>query len=305
MALNTIIPCLSDGISSALSELNTEALRRINEIRVRRNMPLILIIGRNTYFITEKGKLLNHYSEFAYTVSEEEFDVIFRRLCNYSVHCEIDNLVNGFITTAGGNRVGVCSTAVKKGGEITSVKDVTSLNIRISSEIKNCAKPVMNILFVNELPSIIVASEPCGGKTTFLRDLARLLSSGFNNKYKKVTVIDERNEIAFRDANGIVADVGLNCGALSSFPKAKGIEIAVRALSPDYIICDEIDDLKEVEAIKDGFNSGVSFAVSVHAKTKEQLLNKPIVKALTATGEFDYIVLLNDYTNDFEILEVR
>lgn len=304
MALSTIIPSLSDGISSALSELNSEALKQINEIRIRKNMPLILIIGKNTYFITAKGKLLNHFSEFSYIVNEEEFDVIFRRLCNYSVHCEIDNLINGFITTPGGNRVGVCSTAVKKGGEITAVKDITSLNIRIACEVKNCAKPVMNIIFVNELPSIIVASKTCGGKTTFLRDLARLLSSGFNNKYRKVAVIDERNEIAFKDSDGIIADVGLNCDALTGFPKAKGIEIAVRTLSPDYIICDEIATQSEVESIKDGFNSGVSFAVSVHADSKQDLLNKPIVKSLTDTKEFDYIVLLNDYTNDFEILEV-
>lgn len=304
MALNTIIPCLSDGINSALSELNHETLRQLTEIRIRKNLPLILMIGKRVFFITAKGKLLNHHSEFSYSVDDEEFDVIFRRLCNYSMHCEIDNLINGYITMDGGNRVGVCSSAVKKGGIITAVKDISSLNIRIANEIKDCAKPVLNLLYVNDFPSIIVASPPAGGKTTFLRDLSRLLSGGFHNQYRKIAIVDERNEIAYKDSNGITADVGINVDVITGFSKAGGIEIAVRTLSPEMIVCDEISTSAELNAMQDGFLSGVSFAVSVHAKTKEELLNKPIVKSLMGIKEFRYIVLLNDYTNDFEILEV-
>ena len=196
MSLNTLIPCLSDGINAALSQLGATALNALTEIRLRKNLPLVLCAGRNVYFITAKGKLLNHCSEYAYRVDEEEFDVVFRRLCNYSVHCEIDNLINGYITVKGGNRVGVCSTAVKTNGVVTAVKEITSLNIRISKEVRDCAKPILNLLYVNDFPSIIVASPPSGGKTTFLRDFTRLLSGGFNNCYVKTAVIDERNEIA-------------------------------------------------------------------------------------------------------------
>lgn len=304
MSLNTLIPCLSDGINAALSELNAAALNSITEIRLRKNLPLVLCVGKNVYFITPKGKLLNHCSEYAYRVDEEEFDVVFRRLCNYSVHCEIDNLVNGYITVKGGNRVGVCSTAVRTNGTVTAVKEITSLNIRIAKEIRDCAKPILNLLYVNDFPSIIVASPPSGGKTTFLRDFTRLISGGFNNKYIKTAVIDERNEIACKDDGNITADLGVNTDVITGFSKAAGIEIAVRTLAPQMIICDEISSLKEIEAMKNGFLSGAAFAVSVHAKSKEQLMNKHIVRNLIATREFSYIVLLKDYTNEFEIMEV-
>ncbi len=304
MALNSIIPCLSDGVNASLAQLPAEVLKSITELRIRKNLPLVIVFGNRVCFITEQGKLMNHISEFAYTVNEDEFDLIFRRLCNYSVHCEIDNMINGFITVNGGNRVGVCSSAVINGGRITSVKNPTSLNIRIAKEIKNCAKPVLNMLYINKLPSIIVAAPPGGGKTTFLRDFARLLSGGFNNNYRKVCIIDERNEISCCTSSGDFADIGPNTDVVCGFPKAMGIENAVRSLSPEMIVCDEISSLKEIEAMKNGFLSGAAFAVSVHAGSMRQLMNKKLLHDLVDTGEFEYIVFLKKYTDEFEITEV-
>lgn len=304
MALETVISSLTDGIRNVVDLIPKEMQRQLNEIRVRKNLPLVLVFGKNCLFITEDGKLLNHYSNNAYRVEADEFDVLFRRLSNYSVHSAIDNLTKGFITANGGNRVGVSSTAVIKDKDISSVKDITSLNIRISNEVKNCSRPVLNLLYVNRFPSIIVASPPSGGKTTFLRDFSRILSGGFNNKYRKVAIIDERNEIAFKSNGVIDADIGLNTDVLTGFPKSNGIEIAVRTLSPDIVVCDEISKTEEVMAIADGFHSGVKFAVSVHASSKKELINKPIIRQLIEYNEFEYIVLLNDYTNDFEIMEV-
>ncbi len=304
MGLKNIVPSLSDGIKSIISALPNESIKKLNEIRIRKNKPLVLVFGNNCYFITQNGKLLNHFSENAYKVSSDEFELIFRRLSNYSVHAVIDNLTKGFIIADGGNRVGVSSTAVIKDNCISSVKDITSLNIRISNEIKDCSRPILNCLYVNDFPSIIVVSPPSGGKTTFLRDFSRLLSNGFNNIYRKVVIVDERNEIAFKDNGNVFADVGLNTDVLTGFPKNKGIEIAVRTLSPDIVVCDEITTVEEVHAMSDGFLSGVKFAVSVHASSKYELINKKIIRELIDLNEFNYIVLLNDYTNNFEILEV-
>ncbi len=303
MSLNSIMPSLSDGIKELLSTLPNETLRQINEIRLRRKQPLIIVFGNSSLFITQKGKLLNHYSNLAYVVDDEEFDLIFRRLNNYSVHSVIDNLTRGFITADGGNRIGVTSTAVIKGREVASVKDISSLNIRIANEVRDCSRQILNMLYINAFPSIIVASPPAGGKTTFLRDFARLLSGGFNNRYRKVAIIDERNEIAYKGLNGINADIGFNSDVLTGFPKGLGIEMAIRTLSPEMIVCDEISGADEVSAIADGFLCGVKFAVSVHAASIADLVFKPVVRELLSFNEFDYIVLLNDYTNDFEIVE--
>lgn len=304
MSIETVFPYLSDGINNVLLSLPKEILNKLTELRIRRNKALILIFSDKSLFITDNGKLMNHNTQYTYKVADDEFDLIFKRLSNFSVQTHIDDLINGFITIDGGNRVGIASTAVFNDGHISSIKNVSSLNIRIAKEVKDCARQIMNVLYINGLPSIIVASPPAGGKTTFLRDFSRLLSSGYNNHYRKVAIVDERCEIAFKSDGRIISDVGCNTDVLSAFPKVKGIEIAVRTLSPDFIICDEISDVSEAKAVRQGFLSGVKFAVSVHASDRQEIMDKPVIRNLISLGEFDFVVLLNDYTNDFEIMEV-
>ncbi|MGN1202171.1 MAG: hypothetical protein ACI4RF_02665, partial [Eubacterium sp.] len=197
------------------------------------------------------------------------------------------------------SRVGIGAAAVYKDGKMNSVKDINSINIRIAGEHRDCSRKILNLLYTKSTPSIIVAGAVLSGKTTFLRDLSRLLSSGFAGKYRKVAVVDERREIS----SGF--DVGINTDVLAGFEKAKGIEIATRTLSPDIIVCDEIGNINELNAIKYGFSTGVSFAVSVHMKNEKQLLSNRIVSQLIATDEFDYIVLLQSFTDKFEIIDLR
>ena len=207
-------------------------------------------------------------------------------------------LVEGFVTAPNGNRVGIAATAVEKDGTVTAIRDVQSLNIRIAREERGCARGVLNTLFVGRLPSIIVAAPPGGGKTTVLRDLARALSGGFGGRYRKVSIVDERGEFGGFSP-------GVNTDVLTGFGKKKGIEIAVRTLSPELIVCDEIADDAEVDAIKAGFSSGVAFAVSVHIRDAEDLVHKSIIKKLYLTGEFDYVVLLEEYGDAFSVVDLR
>ncbi|MCD7722366.1 MAG: hypothetical protein LUH82_00225 [Clostridiales bacterium] len=303
MSLETALPVLSDKLAEMISAMPGEISKQITEIRLKKCGAAVIALGGGCYFLSENGRLLNHYAKSAYTIGKDEFDFIFRRICNYSLHSAIDSLSKGFITCDGGNRIGVASSAVIKAGEVTAVKDITSLNIRIANEIKDAARPVLNMLYVNALPSIIVASPPAGGKTTFLRDYARLLSSGFNNHYRKVVVIDERNEIAEKQNSVLTADVGVNTDVITYFSKSDGIEMAVRTMSPEVIVCDEISRRREVLAMADGFCSGVKFAVSVHASSFGEMISKPVIKSLVMMNEFEYAVLLKDYTNDFEIVK--
>ena len=157
---------------------------------------------------------------------------------------------------------------------------------------------MLNTLFVGRLPSIIVAAPPGGGKTTVLRDLARALSGGFGGRYRKVSIVDERGEFGGFSP-------GVNTDVLTGFGKKKGIEIAVRTLSPELIVCDEIADDAEVDAIKAGFSSGVAFAVSVHIRDAEDLVHKSIITKLYLTGEFDYVVLLEEYGDTFSVVDLR
>lgn len=285
-------------LQAVFKELGRSTLLSLTEIRLRRDKPIIIYMLRSPLFISSRGKPVNHYSPECVSISSKEFDFVTDAVCSSSFHTNVGSMLRGYVTTDFGCRVGIASKAVYRDGALASVKDITALNIRISREIPDCSRPVLNMLYVGQTPSIIVAGPPSSGKTTFLRDAARLLSSGFAEKYRKVAVIDEREEIA-ADYN-----VGLNTDVIRSFGKAQGIENAVRSLSPEIIICDEIGNDNELQSIKFGFSSGVSFIVTVHAKSREDLLGRSIIKKLISQEEFDYIVLLKDYTNDFEIYDI-
>lgn len=279
--------------------LEKSITENITELRIRRNKPLIVYVKKEPYFITIGGRLVNNFTDNTVIFNDESFDYITDRLCNHSYHTNMHTMIDGYITAKNGSRVGIGVSAVYKENVITSVRDISSLNIRIASEHKNCSREILNILYSQNTPSIIVAGAVMSGKTTFLRDMSRLLSSGFAGKYRKVAVVDERSEIS----SGF--DVGINTDVLKGFKKGRGIEIATRTLSPDIIVCDEIGNADELNAISYGFSTGVSFAVSVHMKDVNQVFSNRIITELLSTDEFDYIVLLKSFTDDYEIIDLR
>ena len=301
--LDFVVSFMSDKLKALFSQLDRNIICRINEIRIRKNNYMMIVIKNSSYFIDWNADLYDYPANNCVTVDSDTFDELFSCFCNYSVYSNSDNINRGFITLENGSRIGLAGTAVYENGEILSVKDISSMNIRIAKEVKNCADSVLNFLYVNSFPSIIVAGEPSSGKTTLLRDLARQLSSGFNNKYSKIAIVDERNEICGKRTNENELDVGINTDVLTSFTKAQGIEIATRTLSPDMIICDEVSTSEELDSILYAFSSGISFALSVHIKSRKDLLYKPIIRKLLETQEFSYIVLLEGRTYNCDIID--
>lgn len=298
-----VLDYFNDKLKDVFCALDDDILIRINEIRIRKNREVVVVIKNTSYFIDYNADIYDYPSNHCVVVNSEDFDEIFMNICDYSIYNNMDNLKKGFITLPDGSRVGVAGSAVFDDGKIISVKDITSLNFRVSKQIVGCADEVLNFLYVNAFPSIIIAGRPNSGKTTLLRDIARGLSGGFNNKYTKIAVIDERNEIAGKRNGEITMNLGCNTDVISSYSKAQGIEIATRTLSPEMIICDEISTMQEVESILYSFSSGISFALSVHISSQQDLLNKPIINVLLKTKQFSYIVLLDDYTYKPEIIE--
>ncbi len=301
--LEYILSFMNDELKSVLAQLDSNILCRINEIRIRRDNYLVIVIKNSSYFIDYNGDIYDYPGNYCLFIDGKAFDELFLAFCNYSVYSNTKNINNGFITLENGSRIGIAGTAVYENNEILCVKDIASMNIRISKEVKNCSDSILNFLYVNSYPSVIVAGKPNSGKTTLLRDMARQLSSGFNNRFAKVAIIDERNEICGKRGGKASLDVGVNTDVLTSFSKARGIEIATRTLSPEMIICDEISTENEVNSILCAFSSGISFALSVHISSREDLINKPIIKTLLDTGEFSYIILLDNYTYKPEIID--
>lgn len=283
---------LSKKLSDLFLAMDKTDKDRIREIRIRNRRPVTVITDRGAEFLTPSGRLTQIYSELVVKTDENEVSDIFRRLCGYSVHSFADAINRGYITIKGGHRAGVAGTAVTENGKITAVRDICAINLRIAREIKGAADDVVKMFFSHGLCSVIIAGPPSSGKTTVLRDLARQISSA-EGLFRKTFICDERGEIGASFSGIEHNDIGINSDLITSYPKDEGIMIGLRSFSPDIIICDEISTYEETSAVISGVNSGVCFALSIHARSEEELKSKQILRNLLETGEFCKVILLS------------
>ncbi len=290
---NLAVQSLSPRLKDVFISLSDSEKEKIREIRLRSRRAVTVITERGAEFVSQSGMLTQIYSGLVLQTDEIEIEDVFRRLCGYSVHSFRDAITNGYITVSGGHRAGVAGTAVSENGKVTAVRDVCAINLRIAREIKGAANEIYKNEFSDGLQSVIIAGPPSSGKTTVLRDLVRCLSGADKGRFYKTFVCDERGEIAASVSGVEQNDMGINSDILTSYPKAEGIMIGLRSFSPDIIVCDEIATSDEAAAIEAGVNSGVCFALSIHAKDERELRTKPVIQSLLRTGAFSKVILLS------------
>ena len=278
---------VAERLKIILNQVPQSIKDKAQEIRLRINKPIVIETAEGAKFLNKDGFTNSILNSLAMKVTKQDIQESFQNICEYSVYSHQSELKNGYITIKGGHRVGICGTAVLDNNEIKSIRDISSINIRIARQVIGAANEVLT--FVNkDFEGILLAGPPSCGKTTVLRDLARQLSYQGENK---VVVVDERSEIS-GTYNGIAQnDLGL-CDVLNGYPKAEGIMQAVRVLSPEIIICDEVGGKSEIEAIKESLNTGVKFIASAHASSAPDLMKRPQIKHLLSTGAFSKVILL-------------
>lgn len=239
------------------------------EIRIRRD-------GRVSLTVADKNIILKTI------ISAQEMDETVARLCDDSLYAHSETIKNGFITVANGIRVGICGRAVCQGENVIGVYDISALNFRIPKNIVRVGREITELL-LREERGILIYSPPGVGKTTLLRNIANDLS--VQNGGRRVALIDTRQELTYSlgSRDGLI-DV------LSGYPRALGIEIAVRSMNPQVIICDEIGERSEAEAIASAQNSGVPFVASAHGNSVEGLLRREGIKLLHDAGVFGFYV---------------
>lgn len=281
---------ISPRIQNYIRKMSEKNIDEIQEIRLRLGRPVVIVTASGSSFLTDSGRLSYIMSVSCVIPTENEIYDTVNKMCGYSMHSHYEDLLNGYITLPNGSRVGVCGTAVYEKDKVKGIDNINSINIRIPRNVKGVSEPIFEKILSNNPSNIIIAGPPSSGKTTMLKDIAYQLSSGRLGKYHKLCVVDERKEIF--PSKSEISNLGPNTDVLLGFPKSRGISMAVRTMSPEYIICDEIGSTEEVKSILDGINCGVIFILSIHARTLSELNNKESFRQLVKSGGFEKTVML-------------
>ncbi|KYG36033.1 stage III sporulation protein AA [Priestia endophytica] len=278
-----------ESVLSVLPQHIVELLRRyidedVQEIRLRINRPIELIRKDEPIFYS----VLPVKEDFAYMLSQ---------LSQSSMYMLEEELQKGYITIKGGHRVGLAGRVITENGKVKAIRDITSLNIRIAREKIGIGESLIDSLYDRKWLNTVIIGAPQSGKTTMLRDLARLVSTGVERKRipsQKVGIVDERSEIA-GCLDGVPQHTfGPRVDVLDACPKAEGMMMLIRSMSPNVLIVDEVGRVEDTEAILEAVHAGVSLILTAHGSSVKDMATRPSLKALIDACIIDRFVLLSN-----------
>lgn len=294
MIFDQILPYLPTKIRDMLQRADPKRMAQLEELRLK---PLLCPLCRFSYdeaFLAEDGSLVD-CPEQGRAISEEELRKTLLLLSDSSFYAIEEELRRGYITLPGGHRAGLCGRAVLSHGAVKTIKDISSVNIRIARPISGLAAPLLSRLLDEKgrLYHTLIVSEPRGGKTTLLRDITRTLSNGEGVDPMRIGIVDERSELAAM-RNGLPQmPIGIRSDVMDGCPKAEGINMLLRSMGPEVIVCDEIGRQEDTAAILEAVSGGVRMLCSAHASSVEEIKNRPILAELIRQKSFERIILLS------------
>lgn len=246
----------------------------IYEVRLRNGSPLSI-------------NLNGVFKDLDYVVTEDDLKDSVNNCCNYSVYSFVESIRNGYVTSKNGERIGLSGQFVYEKNEIVTIKNISSLCVRVPHSIKNSAKRIID-LFKDGIKNVLIISAPGMGKTTILRNISNITSDKLN---KNVVIVDEKDEIC---SGFTVKDYGKHTDVLSGVKKNEGINYSIKNLRPDIIITDEISSFNDYFAIYDAVYCGVKVICSLHAYDFDDFLKKRISKLYLKNSVFDYYVVISE-----------
>ncbi|MEE1085988.1 MAG: stage III sporulation protein AA [Schaedlerella sp.] len=264
-------------------------IKNLQEIRLRIGKPLTVIYNNQEFFLPLR-KMEKHI------VRQEELRETLNYISRYSLYAFESEIKQGFITIEGGHRVGASGKVILENDRVKNIEYISSLNIRVTHEIRGCADKVMRFITKKGMVChTLIVSPPRSGKTTLIRDMVRQISDG--NGYVKgctVGVVDERSEIGGCYLGVPQNDLGMRTDILDCCPKSQGMLMLIRSMAPQVIAVDEIGTIEEIHSVEYAMQCGCKMIASVHGRDMNEVREKPILGELIKSHRFErYIVLKN------------
>ena len=285
-----IIRVLSESVQKIIEQERMD-FSELQEIRLRIGQPVTVL------YQNEELILPTMYSEKK-RLGKQEMKETIEHISNYSLYAYEHELKQGFITIEGGHRVGMAGQVIMEGGKIKNMKYISSINIRVSHEVLDCANKIFPYITYNkQMYHTLIISPPRCGKTTLLRDVIRQISDG--NRWIKgctVGVVDERSELGGCYLGVIQNNLGMRTDILDRCPKADDMIMLIRSMAPQVVAVDEIGAKEDVHAIEYAMHCGCKMLATAHGDSMEEICKKPIFEKLIREKRFErYVILSNRY----------
>ncbi|MGP4074375.1 stage III sporulation protein AA [Halobacillus sp. K22] len=252
------------------------------EIRLRINRKIEVLDARQTAVI--EGPL----------VTSVDLSYVLNQISQFSLYRFKDELKEGFITIQGGHRVGMAGKANTVNNRIETLKHIAFMNIRVAKNTVGQVNQLIPYLYQDgRWASTLIIGPPHSGKTTLLRELAQRIGSDYQNQHAcKVAIVDERSEIAASLRGIPQLEVGERTDVMDACPKAEGMMMMIRSMSPEVMIVDEIGGIADANAIREATFTGVEVICSIHGTSLTNVKKRPSAKELIEEGVFErYLVL--------------
>ncbi len=224
------------------------------------------------------------------TVDTADIAAVIEKATNASVHSAQSSISKGYISCRGGIRIGLCGTGIIEDGKVHGIRNISSAAIRIPREVRGCGQAVIDKIIDNSDVSTLILSPPGYGKTTFIRECVRQLSESG----QRVSVADERGELAAVYRGIPQFDLGSTSDIMSDIPKAQAVMMLLKAMNPQVIAMDEISAPEDISAAEAAVGCGVRIIATAHAANMAELRRRPVYQSLLELGLFSRAVLIEN-----------